>query len=91
MRPRENDKEKGKGKAPKKFGTPRKKICRMCADPQFVLDYKEPKLLGVFVSERGKLVPSRLTGNCAFHQRRVAEAVKRARTLALLPYSATHQ
>ncbi len=69
----------------------RKKVCRFCADPYFFLDYKEPKLLILFVTERGKIIPRRVTGNCAFHQRRVQEAVKRARILALIPFTTIHQ
>lgn len=68
----------------------RKKVCKFCADPKFPLDYKEPKILFPFVSDRGKIVPRRVTGNCAYHQRRVQEAVKRARVLALLPFTTVH-
>lgn len=69
----------------------KKKICRFCADPHLFIDYKEGKLLLPFATERGKIVPRRITGNCAFHQRRIAEAVKRARILALLPFTAPFQ
>lgn len=69
----------------------RKKVCRFCADYQIFMDYKEPKLLISFVTERGKIIPRRITGNCAYHQRRVQEAVKRARILALLPFSTVYQ
>lgn len=69
----------------------KKKICRFCADHQIFLDYKEPKFLSSFVTERGKIIPRRVTGNCAYHQRRVQEAVKRARILALLPFTASYQ
>lgn len=69
----------------------RKKVCRFCADPHFLLDYKEPRILIPFTSDRGKIVPRRISGNCAFHQRRVQEAVKRARILAMLPYTTVHQ
>lgn len=63
----------------------RKKVCRFCADPHFFFDYKEPKSLIPFTTEKGKMIPRRVTGNCAFHQRRVCEAIKRARILALMP------
>ena len=63
----------------------RKRACRFCADHEIFLDYKEPKVLFPFVSDRGKIVPRRITGNCAYHQRRIQEAIKRARILALLP------
>ncbi|MBI2082627.1 MAG: 30S ribosomal protein S18 [Deltaproteobacteria bacterium] len=69
----------------------RKKSCRFCADPKMMIDYKEPKLLQPFTSERAKILPRRMTGNCAFHQRRVTEAVKRARILAMLPFVANFQ
>jgi small subunit ribosomal protein S18 len=69
----------------------KKKICRFCADWQIYIDYKEPKLLGSFVTERGKIIPRRVTGNCAYHQRRIQESVKRARILALLPFTTVYQ
>ena len=58
----------------------RKKVCAFCADANKVLDYKD-------VAERGKILPRRITGNCAKHQRALTVAVKRARHVALLPYS----
>lgn len=69
----------------------RKKICRFCADHQLIIDYKEAKLLLTFINERGKMAPRRVTGNCAFHQRRLQDAIKRARILALLPYTTVYQ
>ena len=68
-------------------GGPRKS-CRFCAEKGPVLDYKDLHRLGRYVSERGKIMPSRLTGTCAKHQRVLAVAVKRARYMALLPYVA---
>ncbi len=67
----------------------RRKVCRFCADKDFVLDYKNPKMLGLFITERGKIIPRRITGNCALHQRSLTTAVKRARVLALIPFTAT--
>ncbi|MGH9406288.1 MAG: 30S ribosomal protein S18 [Terriglobia bacterium] len=67
----------------------RRKVCRFCQDKIDVVDYKEAKFLGQFISERGKILPRRLTGTCAPHQRLVAVAIKRARNIALLPF-ATH-
>ncbi|MCM8781030.1 MAG: 30S ribosomal protein S18 [Candidatus Omnitrophica bacterium] len=64
----------------------KKKFCRFCRDKNIKIDYKEIKLLESFIKERGKIVSSRISGNCAKHQRRIAEAIKRARFLALLPY-----
>ncbi|MEO5371568.1 MAG: 30S ribosomal protein S18 [Magnetococcus sp. DMHC-1] len=57
-----------------------------CADKTVRIDYKDPKLLLRFITERGKMVPSRITGVCAPHQRALAKAIKRARNLALLPF-----
>ena len=68
----------------------RRKVCRFCADKKLAIDYKEPKTHRLFLSETGKLIPSRISGNCAKHQRPLALAVKRARQVALLPYSTSH-
>ncbi|MEW6184427.1 MAG: 30S ribosomal protein S18 [Thermodesulfobacteriota bacterium] len=68
---------------------PRRKICRFCADSSMIIDYKDSKLLKHFTSERGKIIPRRISGNCAKHQRELTAAVKRARQIALLPYLAT--
>lgn len=65
----------------------RKRICRFCADKIEEIDYKDIKRLEFFMRDRGKIVSSRLSGNCAGHQRMLASAIKRARYLALLPYS----
>lgn len=70
----------------KKF-VPKKKFCRFCADKKLIIDYKKPNFLKQFVSERGKILSRRYTGNCAKHQRELSTAIKRARQLALLPYS----
>ena len=64
----------------------RKKSCRFCLDKTEKIDYKDAMKLKRFVTEKGKIMPNRLTGNCAKHQRKIAEAVKRARFVALLPY-----
>ena len=68
-------------------GRGRRKVCRFCADKTVPLDYKWIDVLEEFLSERGRFVPSRTTGTCARHQRRLKVAVKRARNAALLPYS----
>ncbi len=65
----------------------RKKFCRFCVDKLRTIDYKDIKKLEAFINERGKIVSARFSGNCAKHQRRIAEAVKKARFLALLPYT----
>ena len=64
----------------------RKKPCRLCRDKAKSVDYKDTSLLNRFVSDRGKIISSRLTGNCSKHQRMVANAVKRARLAAFLPF-----
>jgi small subunit ribosomal protein S18 len=65
----------------------RRKVCRFCADKTLKVDYKDVRTLGSFITEGGKIVPSRTSGNCARHQRQLAVAIKRARVLALLPFS----
>jgi small subunit ribosomal protein S18 len=66
----------------------RKKTCYCCENQVLLLDYKDEKLLQRFISDRGKIVPRRISGTCASHQRAVAAAVKRSRALGLLPYVA---
>lgn len=76
-------------RAPRDFKRkPRKKVCQFCADPNTVIDYKDVAKLRKFMSERGKILPRRVTATCAYHQRALTEAIKRARQLGLLPYSA---
>jgi len=70
-------------------GPGRRKVCRFCADKEAVIDYKDTRTLSSFITDRGKMVPSRISGNCARHQRRLRTAIKRARTVALVPYSAS--
>jgi len=67
----------------------RRKVCRFCADSTLVIDYKDSKSLRYFTTERGKIIPRRISGTCAKHQRVLSHAIKRARTLALLPYVGT--
>lgn len=66
----------------------RRRVCRFCAEKSLPLDYKWSEVLETFVSERGRIVPSRTTGTCAKHQRSLTVAIKRARNAALLPYAA---
>jgi small subunit ribosomal protein S18 len=68
-------------------GFGRRKVCRFCADKALKVDYKDQGQLKYFLTERGKIIPRRISGNCAKHQREVATAVKRARMLAVLPYT----
>jgi small subunit ribosomal protein S18 len=67
----------------------RRKVCRFCADSNIVIDYKDQKLLKYFITERGKIIPRRISGTCSKHQRVLTHAIKRARTIALLPYVGT--
>jgi len=78
------------GKQPKKLFT-RKKVCRFCTDKELHINYKDAKTLADFVSERGKIIPRRIIGTCATHQRQLSEAIKRARHIALLPYAGNPQ
>ncbi|MBF0427605.1 MAG: 30S ribosomal protein S18 [Magnetococcales bacterium] len=64
----------------------RRKVCVFCADKALQIDYKDPKLMLRFITERGKIVPSRITGVCAPHQRRLSKAIKQGRNIALLPH-----
>ncbi|MDD6315761.1 MAG: 30S ribosomal protein S18 [Clostridia bacterium] len=66
----------------------RRKICQFCADKVEHIDYKDTAKLRKYVSDRGKILPRRMTGTCAMHQRQLTEAIKRARHVALLPYTA---
>lgn len=65
----------------------RRRVCRFCAEKIDYIDYKDVKLLASFVPERGKIIPRRISGTCATHQRMLAQAVKRARNVAFLPYT----
>jgi len=76
------DLERGGGRG---FG--RRKVCRYCADKNLKVDYKNAVDLKYFITERGKIVPRRISGNCARHQRQVATAIKRGRQVALLPFT----
>ncbi|PYS78711.1 MAG: 30S ribosomal protein S18 [Acidobacteria bacterium] len=66
----------------------RRKVCRFCVDKVDIIDFKDVKLLQNFIPERGKILPRRISGVCTAHQRMLAEAIKRARNIALLPYTA---
>jgi small subunit ribosomal protein S18 len=83
--------ERGGGpRPPRRRGLGRRKVCRFCADKTMSIDYKDARTLGTFLSERGKIIPARITGNCARHQRRLTAAIKQARTVALLPYTTVY-
>jgi small subunit ribosomal protein S18 len=65
----------------------RRKVCRFCLDKVDLIDFKDVKLLQNYIPERGKILPRRISGSCATHQRMLAEAIKRARNIALIPYA----
>ena len=68
----------------------RNKMCRFCADKEMTIDYKDAKTLRIFVTERHKIIPRRISGNCARHQRSLTVAIKRSRQLALMPFTSQH-
>jgi len=76
----------GEGKDKRK-GFGRRRMCKFCTDEAPKIDYKDAGLLKYFITDRGKLVPRRISGNCATHQREIAVAVNRARMIALVPFS----
>lgn len=80
-----NRNSNGGGKMNRK---PRKKVCQFCQEKATSIDYKEVGKLKKYVTERGKILPRRITGACAKHQRMVTRAIKRSRSIALLPYTA---
>lgn len=73
----------------RKRGYGRRKVCRFCADSSLVIDYKDPRTLRYFTTERGKIIPRRISGCCALHQRQLSESIKRARHIALLGFANT--
>ena len=75
----------------RRHGGRRRRVCRFCLDKTLKIDYKDPQAIRYFITERGKIVPRRISGNCAKHQRRVCLAIKRARNIALMPFTATSQ
>ncbi|MBC7795381.1 MAG: 30S ribosomal protein S18 [Pyrinomonadaceae bacterium] len=65
----------------------RKKVCALCRDKVDIIDFKDIRFLQAFIPERAKIMPRRISGNCAIHQRMLSEAIKRARTIAFLPFT----
>ena len=70
-----------------RFKKQRKKVCPLCSDKNFVLDYKNAEMMKKFINDKGKILPRRTTGACAKHQRDITLAIKRARAIAILPYT----
>ncbi len=89
--PRRDDRRPGRPDRPggdrRKKPFLRRKVCRFCADKKLDIDYKNPRVLRYFITERGKIIPRRISGNCARHQRQVTAAIKRARNIAILPFT----
>ncbi|HVR44484.1 MAG TPA: 30S ribosomal protein S18 [Thermoanaerobaculia bacterium] len=76
----------GPGGGKKKFFYRRKRVCKFCVEKIEYIDYKDMKMLQQFIPERGKILPRRISGTCALHQRKLQNAIKRARIMALLPF-----
>ena len=85
-RPGERGREDGGGR-PRRWGPPRRKVCRFCVDRVVAIDFKNTTILRNFVTERGKILSARSSGNCSKHHRMLTRAIKIARNLALLPYT----
>lgn len=83
------DRDDKGGRGGMRGGFRRRKVCRFCTEKEAVIDYRDPGSLKFYVSERGKIVPRRISGTCAKHQRALARAIKRARALSLVPYAVT--
>jgi small subunit ribosomal protein S18 len=81
----DDGKRGGKGRG----GPQRRKLCRFCAENATPIDYKNPQLLRGFITDRGKMIPRRISGTCALHQRAISLSVRRARMLALMPFCVT--
>ena len=84
---RNNNRNNGDEDFNPKFRKQRKKVCPLCGDKNFVLDFKNAEQLKKFINEKGKILPRRATGACAKHQRDITLAVKRARHIAVIPYT----
>lgn len=85
---RRDDRKGGDARGGMRMRRARKKVCAFCVEKAVSIDYKELPKIKKFVSEKGKILPRRISGNCAKHQRQLTVAIKRARHVALLPYTA---
>lgn len=88
-RPSGPRREGGPGGRPDRRPFHKKKVCRFCKNKELTIDYKDAKALRSYVTERGRIVPRRISGTCAKHQRMVCSAIKRARNLAIVPFTTT--
>ena len=77
----------GSDRPKKKFFYRRKRVCKFCVEKIEYVDFKDTKLLQQFIPERGKILPRRISGTCSLHQRKLQIAIKRARTMALIPFA----
>ncbi|MDP4133294.1 MAG: 30S ribosomal protein S18 [Bacillota bacterium] len=84
----DRDRDRDRDDRPQRNRKPRRKVCQFCADKVETIDYKDVAKIRRFVSERAKILPRRITGTCAKHQRELTIAIKRARHIALIPFSA---
>jgi small subunit ribosomal protein S18 len=84
MHPRSSD---GPSRPPKKYYSARKKFCAFCKDKVNLIDYKNYKTLENFISETGRIFPARVSGTCAYHQKQLSKAIKRARQMALIKFT----
>lgn len=80
----DHSKDGDSGKGRRSFQ--RKKVCRFCADNEYIMDYKDARMMQSFLTERGRIVPRRISGTCSFHQRKLTVALKRARNIALVGF-----
>ncbi len=85
---RHRKREQPKAASPDRRRPLRRKVCRFCAERLDTIDFRDTMRLAKFTSERGKILPRRVSGSCAHHQRQLAQAIKRARVISILPYSA---
>jgi len=85
---KEKDNDRNDSKSGVRMRRAKKKVCSFCIDKVESIDYKDVAKLRKYISERGKILPRRISGNCAKHQRQLTVAIKRARHIALLPYTA---
>ena len=81
------DYDKGEGKGGMRMRRAKRKVCSFCVDKATDIDYKDVAKIRKYVSEKGKILPRRISGNCAKHQRQLTSAIKRARHIALLPFT----
>ncbi len=85
----QSEKRDTRGAEGSAFRRGRRRGCSFCSDESLAIDYKDPQALRYFITERGKIVPRRISGSCAKHQRELTLAIKRARNIALLPFTAS--